>query len=320
MASMSTPVKSSALWGSEEGRIAAVRRFNRFYTQRIGVLTERYLGSSLSLAEVRILFELASRGQSTASELARELELDAGYLSRLLLHFRKRGWIVRSKSETDLRQRILRLTRKGRATFSPLNRQADQHVSSFLKRLPESVQRRLIECMGCIEASLTPAQPSMASILLRSPAPGDLGWVVQFHGALYAQEYAWDEHFEALVAEIIARFVRHDDPKRQRCWIAERDGQNVGCVFCVQQSKSIAQLRLLLVEPECRGMGVGTRLVAECVQFAKSAGYRKLVLWTNDVLHAARQIYQKAGFRLVREESHHSFGHDLVGQFWERTL
>lgn len=297
-----------------------MRRFNRFYTQQIGVVPERYLGSSLSLAEVRILFELADRGESTASELARELELDAGYLSRLLLHFRKRGWIVRSRSESDSRQRIIRMTQKGRATFVPLDRQADQQVGSLLERLPESAQNRLIEHMTSIEALLAAARPPSAPYLLRSPRPGDLGWVVQSHGALYAQEYAWDEHFEALVAEIVARFVRRHDPKRQRCWVAERDGRNVGCVFCAKKSTSVAQLRLLLVEPESRGMGIGARLVTECVHFAKAAGYRKLVLWTNDVLHAARQIYEKAGFRLVRQETHHSFGHKLVGQFWELTL
>lgn len=318
---MSEAAKSPASRQSEVGRaIAAVRRFNRFYTQQIGVVQDCYLGSSLSLAEVRILFELAHRGRSTATDLAGELDLDAGYLSRLLLQFRKRGWIVRTKSETDSRRRVIRMSTKGRATFAPLDRRANQQVRGLLNRLPESATRRLIEHMASIEELLAPVRQPSAPYLLRPPRPGDLGWVVQCHGALYAQEYAWDERFEALVAEIVARFARKRDRNRQRCWIAERDGKNVGCIFCVEKSKSVAQLRLLLVEPGSRGMGIGARLVTECIHFAKSASYRKLVLWTNDVLIAARNIYESVGFRLVRRETHHSFGHTLVGQFWELNL
>lgn len=302
-------------------RVAAVRRFNRFYTQQIGVLPQHYLGSPLSLAEVRVLFELAHRDKTTASELAKELGLDAGYLSRVLLSFRKRGLIVRKKSDSDARQRVIWLSPKGRNTFEPLDRQAHEQISTLLSRLPEADQDRLIEAIGNIEGLLGPARgQKKVAYVLRPLRAGDMGWGVHRHGVLYAQEYAWDEQFEALVADIVASFVQRHDPKRERCWIAEHDGENVGCVFCVKKSKTVAQLRLLLVEPKARGMAIGTRLVGECVRFAKSVGYRKIMLWTNDVLHAARCIYEKVGFRLVREERHHSFGHDLVGQFWELTL
>jgi len=301
-------------------RVAAVRRFNRFYTQQIGVLPEGYLGSSLSLTEVRVLFELAHRDRTTASELTKELELDAGYLSRILLSFRKRGLIGRKRSESDARQSFLWLTRKGCNAFEPLDQRAHEQIGTLLNRLPETEQDRLIEAMSRIESLLGPPREQKVPYVLRPPRPGDMGWVVHRHGVLYAQEYGWDEQFEALVASIVARFVQGHDPKRERCWIAERDGEIVGCVFCAKKSKTVAQLRLLLVEPKARGMAIGTRLVGECVQFAGSVGYRKVMLWTNDVLHAARRIYEKADFRLVREEQHHSFGHDLVGQFWELTL
>lgn len=303
-----------------DARVAAVRRFNRFYTQQVGILPRSYLGSSLSLAEVRVLFELANRDGTTAVELARELELDAGYLSRILQGFHHRSWIARTRSESDSRQRLVQLTPKGRHAFEPLDRLARQQISNLLNRLPEEGQRRLVDSMATIEALLGPARVETAAYVLRPPRAGDMGWVVQLHGALYAQEYGWDQQFEALVAEIVARFVHNQDPRWDRCWIAERDGQNVGCVFCVRKSATVAQLRLLLVDPKARGMAMGTGLVAECVQFAQSAGYRKIMLWTNDGLHAARRIYEGAGFRLVREEKHRSFGHDLVGQFWELSL
>jgi DNA-binding MarR family transcriptional regulator/GNAT superfamily N-acetyltransferase len=319
MASMvGSPSKPIANAPAGAVAVAAVRRFNRFYAQQMGVVPERYLGSDLSLAEVRILFELAQRGAETASRVARELELDPGYLSRLLARFRKRGWIQRMRSESDSRQLVIRLSAKGHAALRPLDREADRQVAHRLSRLSGSARSRLIEAMKVIESLLAPSRDP-APFLLRPPRPGDFGWVIQRHGALYAQEYAWDEGFEGLVAGIVADFIKGPDFRRQRCWIAERDGDNVGCIFCVQKSETVAQLRLLLVEPAARGLGIGGRLVSECIGFAKSTGYRKLVLWTNDVLHSARRLYERAGFRLVRQEPHRSFGRDLVGQYWEVT-
>jgi len=298
-------------------RIGVVRRFNRFWTRRIGVLREGYLESPFSLTEVRVLFELAHREETSASELGGELGLDAGYLSRLLGGFENDGLIHKRPSETDGRRSLLRLTEQGWETFAPLEARSRSDIGAMLGSLSVAEQERLVGAMRIIEGLLSGPE---SSYLLRPHGSGDMGWVVHRHGILYAGEYGWDERFEALVAEIVATFIREYDPKRERCWIAERDGQNVGCVFLVKQSEEIAKLRLLLVEPQARGLGIGSRLVEECIRFARGAGYRKITLWTNDVLFAARRIYQGVGFRLVHEEPHHSFGHELVGQTWELEL
>jgi DNA-binding MarR family transcriptional regulator/N-acetylglutamate synthase-like GNAT family acetyltransferase len=302
------------------GRVAAVRRFNRFYTRQIGVLQQGLLRSPFSLTEVRVLWELAHRDAPTASELGRDLDLDQGYLSRILRALARRGLITRRRAESDGRQTLLGLSARGRQTFAGLNARSDEEIGGLLGALPPGSQVRLVEAMETIERLLTGPEPTAAPWVLRPPRPGDLGWIVHRHGALYAQEYGWDERFEGLVAGVVSEFVRHYDPKGERCWIAERAGRIVGCVFLVRQSKQVAKLRLLLVEPEARGLGIGSRLVAECVGLARALGYRKLILWTNDVLHEARRIYQRAGFRLVEEEPHASFGEGLVGQTWELDL
>jgi DNA-binding MarR family transcriptional regulator/N-acetylglutamate synthase-like GNAT family acetyltransferase len=301
-------------------RVEAVRRFNRFYTQQIGVLQEKLLRSPFSLAEARVLYELAHHEKITAVELSKKLGLDAGYLSRILRGFQKRRLIDKKPSETDRRQSLLRLTEQGRQAAASLNAASHSEIEAMLSSLSAEEQKRLLAAMRTIEEVLGPRPEHKAAYLLRPHQPGDMGWVVHRHGVLYAQEYGWDERFEALVAEIVARFIQRYDPKRERCWIAEKDGENVGCVFLVKQSPTVARLRLLLVEPKARGLGIGARLVSECVRFARRAGYRKITLWTNSVLHAARHIYEKAGFRLVREEPHHSFGHDLIGETWELKL
>jgi len=301
-------------------RVEAVRRFNRFYTGRIGVLREHLLENPFSLTEARALYELAHREEGTATGLREELGLDAGYLSRILRGLEKRGLIQRKTSPDDGRQRLLSLTDRGRRAFAKLNADARSDVGAMLRRLSPEDQDRLIGAMATIERLLGATPEQRVPYILRLHRPGDMGWVVQRHGELYAHEDGWDEQFEALVAESVARFLRNYDPKRERCWIAEKDGENVGCVFLVGKSPTVAQLRLLLVEPKARGLGIGARLVDECGRFARGARYRKIRLWTNSVLHAARRIYEKAGYRLVREEPHHSFGHDLVGQTWELAL
>ena len=303
-----------------ERRIDAVRRFNRFYTKQIGVLQEHLLKSPFSLAEARVVYELAHRGWSTATELIRELALDAGYLSRILLGFQKRGLVEKQSSDVDGRQTLLRLTSKGKSAFAKINRDSAADVRRMLAELPGQSQSRLVTAMELIEDILGGPSNAEVPYVLRPPQPGDFGWIVQRHGGLYAQEYGWDEQFEALVAEVVAKFVRKFDRKRERCWIAEKDGVNVGCVLLVKKSQTVAQLRLLLVEPRTRGLGIGTRLVHECTRFATQAGYRKIMLWTNSVLLAARHLYETAGYRLVDEQPHHSFGHDLMGQTWELQL
>jgi DNA-binding MarR family transcriptional regulator/GNAT superfamily N-acetyltransferase len=302
--------------------VQRVRRFNRFYTQHIGVLNQGLLQSPFSLAEVRVLYQLAHRDQSTAVEVARELALDDGYLSRMLRGLRSQGLIARTPVQADRRQRLLALTRKGRRTFASLNARADEQVGAMLRELAPAKQERLIQAMGTIEELLRPeaTQPARAPYLLRQHRPGDMGWVVYRHGVLYSQEYGWDERFEALVARIVTKFLEHFDPRRERCWIAEKEGENVGSVFLVKHTKTVAKLRLLLVEPRARGLGIGRQLVDECVRFARLAGYRKITLWTNSVLHAARRIYEQAGFVLVKEKPHQSFGENLVGQTWDLTL
>lgn len=300
-------------------QVAAVREFNRFYTRKIGVLCEHLARSSFSLAEARVLYELARRPGVTASHLTQELDLDAGYLSRILAGFEKRHYLARTPSPGDARQSLLRLTSGGRAAFGPLDRQSTRDVAALLDPLPEHARARLLGAMREIASILSPpAAPG--PVVLRPPRPGDMGWIIHRHGALYAAEYRWNEEFEALVAGIVSRFMEKFDDTREACWIAEQGGAIAGCVFLVRHSATIAKLRLLLVEPWARGHGVGRRLVEECIARARSAGYRKLTLWTNSNLHAARRIYERAGFRLVREDHHHSFGHDLVGQYWELKL
>jgi len=302
-------------------RVAAVRRFNRFYTRRIGVLNDGLLESPFSLTEVRVLFELAHSPGLTATALGNELDLDAGYLSRLLRRLEQRDLIARTLSEADGRLAHLTLTDKGREEFRQLDERADDEVRALLGELSAAQQRELLGGLRTIEQLLAGPPPSRREpYLLRPHHPGDMGWVVHRHGVLYAQEYGWDERFEALVAEVVASFIQRFEPRRERCWIAERDGEIVGSVFLVKKSKTVAQLRLLLVEPSARGLGIGARLVDECIRFAQQCGYRRMTLWTNNVLHTARRIYQKAGFQLVSEKPHDMFGRDLIGQTWDLTL
>jgi len=303
-----------------EQRVELARRFNRFYTRKIGVLHEGAYRSPFSLTEVRVLYELAHRDKPTATELGRELGLDAGYLSRILRGFERRGLVLKIRSAADARQSHLSLTAHGRKVFAPLNARSHDEVAVMLGGLSPAAQTRVIDAMRTIERLLgDPPEPSV-SFVLRPPQPGDLGWVVHRHGAVYAQEYGYNEQFEALVAEIVAHFVQRYDAKRERCWIAERDGELVGSVFLVARSKTVAQLRLLLVEPRARGSGLGTRLVDECVRFARQAGYRKIMLWTQSELVAARRLYQGAGFHVGRRERNSSFGKDLVSETWEREV
>jgi DNA-binding MarR family transcriptional regulator/N-acetylglutamate synthase-like GNAT family acetyltransferase len=300
--------------------VDAVRRFNRFYTKQIGLLQDGYLDSPFSLTEVRVLYELAHGGQPTASALGRDLGLDASYLSRILRRFEKTGLIARETSRFDGRQKVLRLTEEGRRVFAPLDARSRDGIAGMLEALSVAKRDRLVGAMRTVEEVLGDAPVSHGLYVLRSHRPGDMGWVVHRHGVLYAREYGWDETFEALVASIVAAFIQNVDPKRERCWIAERDGEMLGSVLLVKQSEDVAKLRLLLVEPSARDLGLGTRLVQECIAFARSAGYAKVTLWTNDVLHAARRIYEGAGFRLVHQAPHHSFGHDLVEQTWVLDL
>jgi DNA-binding MarR family transcriptional regulator/GNAT superfamily N-acetyltransferase len=302
-------------------RVDSVRGFNRFYTRQIGVLGEHLLDSPFSLSEMRVLYELAHRDSPAAVVLARDLALDPGYLSRMLRRFETRGLLARTPSPADARHALLRLTAKGRSAFAALEERARTEVSSMLGRLSSADQRQVVEAMGTIERLLgadPPAKP--ASYLLRPHQPGDMGWVVHRHGALYAGEWGYNEEFEALVARIVADFIDNFDPKRERCWIAERDGDIVGSVFLVTKSKTVAKLRLLLVEPQARGLGIGRRLVDECIRFARLAGYRTLTLWTQSELTAARRLYKQAGFRRVHEEPGHSFGKDTVAETWELRL
>jgi DNA-binding MarR family transcriptional regulator/GNAT superfamily N-acetyltransferase len=300
--------------------VAAVRRFNRFYTQKIGVLNKGYLESPFFVTEARVIYELAHREKATATELSNELGLDAGYLSRILRSFEKRGLINRRTSETDGRQIILSLAHQGQEAFALLNTRSSRDIEAMLNELSTADQTRLVEVMAVVEELLGAGPERRVPYILRPPQPGDMGWVVHRHGVLYAGEYGWDERFEALVAGVVARFIENFDPKRERCWIAEKDGGPVGSVFCTRKSDTVAQLRLELVEPNARGLGIGTRLVEECVRFAGQVGYRRITLWTNSVLVDARRIYEKAGFRLVREERHHSFGHALIGETWDLEL
>jgi DNA-binding MarR family transcriptional regulator/GNAT superfamily N-acetyltransferase len=301
------------------GQVAAVREFNRFYTGVIGLLREGLLGTPYSLTEARVLFELARDDAVEGAHLRRWLDIDAGYLSRLLARFEADGLVSRTRSPADGRRQVIGLTGPGRAVQADLDARSAGQIRALLAGLTPDGRRRLTAAMASIREIIGPAPPP-AAFVLRPPVPGDLGWVVQRHGALYAAEYGWDASFEALVARIVADYAARDDRRRESAWIAELGGEPAGCVFCMRKTDTTAQLRLLLVEPRARGLGVGGRLVAECVSFARRAGYREMVLWTNDVLHAARRIYQRAGFRLAGSEPHHSFGHDLVGQDWRLPL
>jgi len=304
-----------------EDRVAIVRRFSRFYTRKIGVLHEGLLGSPLSLTEGRVIWELAQCETTTASELAAELGLDTGYLSRILGSFEKRGLIERRPSARDGRQSIIALTGAGRGLYAAIDTSSRDAVAAMLGELDGADQARLVAALETAESLLGhQGQPAGPCYMLRPHQPGDMGWIIHRHGALYAEEYGLDQTFEALVAQIAAGFIENFDGARERCWIAERQGAIAGAVLLVKDSDEVAKLRLLYVEPAARGLGIGTRLVAECIRFARQARYRKITLWTNDVLVAARRIYQASGFRLVREEPHRSFGRDLVGQYWELPL
>lgn len=299
--------------------VTAVRAFNRFYTNVIGALREGLVHTPYSLTEGRVIFELAQREATEVADLRRTLDLDAGYLSRILARFEADGLVRRERSETDGRRQVIRLTPNGRAAYTTLDEGSAAEIAAMLHRLSDVDRRRLLGAMATIQELLGETTPP-DMVVLRPPVAGDLGWVVQRHGALYADEYGWDDTFEALVARIVADYVASRDPKREAAWIAEVDGQPVGCVFCLRRDDRQAQLRLLLVEPGVRGMGIGGRLVAECVRFARRAGYEQLVLWTNDVLVDARHVYERAGFRLVEGGKHHSFGKDLVEQTWTLNL
>jgi DNA-binding MarR family transcriptional regulator/GNAT superfamily N-acetyltransferase len=299
--------------------VAAIRAFNRFYTARIGVLRDGLLATSHSLPEARVLFELGQVDAMDVAHLRRTLELDAGYLSRLLGRLEARGLVARERSATDARRQRIALTDAGRGAFATLDRRSAAEIASLLDGLSAHDRDRLLAALATARAILdgpAPADP----VVLRPPRPGELGWIVHRHGALYAEEFGWDQAFEALVARVVADYADHHDPAREAAWIAEAAGRPAGCILCVRRDEHTAQLRLLLVEPAARGMGVGGRLVDECLRFARRAGYQAITLWTNDVLVGARRLYERAGFELVAEEPHHSFGHDLVGQTWSRPL
>ena len=301
--------------------VQLIRRFNRFYTRQIGVLQEHLLESQFSLTEVRVLYEMAHRDKITAKDLCLDLGLDRGYVSRMLQNFETHGWITSAPSPDDRRSLFLSLTAKGRKIFEPLDRRSSDEVAAMLNRLAPNQQEKMLAAIRDIESVLAPTESPSAQYTLRQHRPGEMGWVVQRHGALYWQEYHYDERFEALVAEIVAEFIQNLDPKRERCWIAEKDGINVGSVFLVRKSETVAKLRLLLVEPSARGMGIGKRLVEECVRFARDAGYKKIMLWTQSELTSARKIYQGAGFELVAEEKHDSWSRkNLTAETWQLTL
>jgi DNA-binding MarR family transcriptional regulator/GNAT superfamily N-acetyltransferase len=300
-------------------RVAAVRAFNRFYTNRIGVLRDGLLRTPHSLTEARVLYELGQRDVTEVADLRRELDIDAGFLSRLLARLQRDGLVARERSAADGRRQRIRLTADGLAAFAELDRRSAMEIGELLDALGDEDQRQLVAAMDVVRGVLEDL-PRADGFVLRPAHVGDFGWIVHRHGVLYAQEYAWDETFEALVARIVADYVERRDPRREAAWIAEVDGAPVGCVLCVRREDDIAQLRLLLVEPSARGRGIGGRLTEECLRFAKRAGYRRITLWTNDVLRDARRLYERAGFVLVESASHHSFGHDLVEQTWARDL
>lgn len=337
---------------SSQQRVAEVRAFNRFYTALLGLLEADHLHLPYTLTEARVLFELGQADQVDLIEVRQRLGLDAGYLTRLVTKLSQAGLVERERSAADARRQVVRLTGTGRDTYGELSRRSSEQIGALLERLPEPAQRRLLTAMGTVRDVLGDGElrahrsgageardrraggephagdrragdgeRAAAAVRLRAPEPGDLGWVVSRNGAVYAAEYGWDASYEALVLRIVADYAEHRDPAREAAWIAELDGVPVGCVFCVRADEpDTAKLRLLLVEPSARGLGVGGRLVDECVRFATEAGYRRMVLWTNDVLTSARRIYTRAGFELVDAEKHHSFGYDLVGETWARPL
>ena len=300
-------------------QIAAVRRFNRFYTRQIGVLRRNYLDSPYSLGEMRVLYEIA-HGATTARDIGRALDLDAGYLSRTLRNFEKRGFLSRKTSKTDARASELALTARGHKAFAPFEDRSQQQVADMLAALTPDERARLVNAMGEIESLLDKAGPAPKTYTLRSPTFGDFGWIVSRHAELYAQEYGWSEPFEGLCAGIVADFANKNDPNRERCWIAEMNGENVGCVMLVKDNDEVARVRLLLVDPKARGLGLGARLVEECVTFARQAGYKRVTLWTHSILAAARHIYEKAGFTLTSSEKRHTWGKDVVAEYWDLDL
>ena len=301
--------------------VQSIRRFNRLYTRQIGLLQEHLLHSQLSLTEVRVLYEIAYRDTVTAKDLCNDLDLDRGYVSRMLRSFEQEGWIKTTTSTKDRRKQLLSLTAKGHKVFDPLDRRSSDEVAAMLSRFSPNQQHKLLVAIRDIEAVLSPTGLSVEPFTIRQHRPGDMGWLVQRHGELYWKEYHYDEHFEALVAGIVAEFIENLDPAREHCWIAEKGGERAGCVLLVKKSQAIAKLRVLLVEPSFRGLGIGRQLVTECVQFAREAGYKKIMLWTQSELIAARKIYQDAGFRLVAEEKHDSWSRkNLMAETWELKL
>jgi DNA-binding MarR family transcriptional regulator/N-acetylglutamate synthase-like GNAT family acetyltransferase len=305
---------------SAEHHISAVREFNRFYTQKIGVLRGGLLDSDYTLTEVRVLYEIAHRQRPLASDLVRDLALDAGYLSRILAKFARRGWLKRERSGDDARKAHLHLTAKGRAAFQSLDAKAREEIGALLAPLAPQKQLQLQGHLQNVQSLLGMQAAAKSELTLREHRPGDMGWIVQKHGALYAQEYGWNGEFEALVAEICAKFLREFNPAAERCWIAERAGEPVGCIMLVRHSRTIAKLRLLLVDPSQRGMGVGNALVEACLAFARAAGYRKVTLWTQSILTSARKLYEAHGFRKVASAAHESFGAKLVAETWDLAL
>jgi len=310
---------------ASERRIAAVRRFNRFYTRQLGVLRKTYLDSPYSLGDARVLYEIANGSAPTASDIGHALDLDAGYLSRTLRNFEERGLIRRKASASDARQSHLALSPRGRQSFAPLERRSQHETAAMLGRLAPADQARLIAAMSTIETLLdgtarNQPQQRRERYRLRAPRPGDFGWIVKSHAELYAEEYGWIAPFEGLCAQIVADFANKSDPKRERCWIAEMNGENVGSILLVKDSDTVARLRLLLVDPKARGLGLGAELTDECIRFARQAGYTKITLWTHRVLTAARHIYQKAGFKLMRSERHRSWGRAVVSEHWDLEL
>jgi DNA-binding MarR family transcriptional regulator/N-acetylglutamate synthase-like GNAT family acetyltransferase len=300
-------------------QVKALRGFNRFYTSRIGVL-DPYLASDFSLTEVRVLYELAHRDQPTASELGRDLRLDAGYLSRILRRFENNGWLARVPSPADARQSLLKLTQEGHDVFAPLQQKSRDEAAALLAPLAPAHRDKLIAALGTVQGLLDPPAAGQRTIVLRDPQPGDYGWVVEQHGALYAKEWGYTVEFEALVAGIVAKFVEHFDPRWEKAWIAEVDGERAGSVFLVRQSATVAKLRLLILTPQARGLGLGARLTDECIAFARAKGYRKMVLWTQSHLLAARRIYESRGFRMVKAEPNDAFGQHLTSETWELKL
>jgi DNA-binding MarR family transcriptional regulator/N-acetylglutamate synthase-like GNAT family acetyltransferase len=301
-------------------RAERIRSFNRFYTGKIGVLREGLLDSPFSLAEARVIYEIAHTERAVAVMIGKRLGLDAGYLSRIVKGLLKTGIVTRVASPADGRARILSLTPRGREQFGVLNRRSHEQAEAMLRPLAEQQQEELVRAIETVESLLGALPESLEPVALRTHGPGDMGWVVERHGEIYFEEYGWDTRFEALVARIVADFIARLDEHCERCWIAERGGERVGCVFLVKKSATVAKLRLLLVAPEARGLGLGWRLVEECLQFARQAGYRKVELWTNSVLHAARSIYEREGFELIEERKHCEFGPELTGQTWRKKL